>query len=111
MASMIADQMNVAGLCCISYPFHPPDSPEKTRTDHLQGLTTPALFIQGSRDPFGSPDEVSGYGLSSAIQMHWLDGADHSLKPLRKNGGTLQNNLHEVTLQLVAFARRLVLSA
>jgi len=111
MASMIADEMKVAGLCCISYPFHPPDSPEKTRTDHLRGLTTPALFIQGSRDPFGSPDEVSGYGLSSGIHVHWMEGADHSLKPLRKSGGTLQKNLEEVTLHLVAFARRLVRSA
>lgn len=104
MASMVADDMGVAGLCCISYPFHPPDNPEKLRIGHLQGLSTPSLFIQGSRDPFGTPDEVRTYELSKTIHVHWVEGADHSLKPLRRTAGSWQENLESAAQRLVAFA-------
>lgn len=107
MASMIADEMKVTGLCCVSYPFHPPDSPHKTRTAHLQGLSTPALFIQGTRDPFGTPAEVGSYELSGAIQVDWVEGADHSLKPFRKSAGSWQKNLEDAAQRFVAFAQRL----
>ena len=104
MATMIADEMKVAGLCCISYPFHPPDHPGKTRIDHLKTLATPAVLIQGTRDPFGTPDEVHAYELSASIQVDWLEGADHSLKPPRKSPVSWQKNLEHATRRFVAFA-------
>lgn len=103
MASMIADEMKVAGLCCISYPFHPPDDPDKLRTGHLRGLSTPALFIQGTRDPFGTPEEVAGYSLPSSIRVHWLENADHSLKSQRNSWRTSRENLGEAVREMVAF--------
>ncbi|MFT5486908.1 MAG: putative alpha/beta-hydrolase family hydrolase [Paracoccaceae bacterium] len=54
IASMIADEAGVAGLVCLGYPFHPPGKPEKLRTEHLAGLKTPALILQGERDRFGT---------------------------------------------------------
>ena len=63
MASMIADTMAVRGLICLGYPFHPPGQPDKLRTSHLETLRTPALFLQGTRDPFGGQAEVAGYAL------------------------------------------------
>lgn len=80
MASMVADEMEVRSLICFGYPFHPPGKPEKTRTAHLETLRTPTLILQGTRDAFGSRDEVARYSLSSAIRIGWIEGGDHSLK-------------------------------
>ena len=80
MASMVADELAVAGLLCYGYPFHPPGQPQKLRTAHLKDLRTRALIVQGTRDPFGSPDDVKSYELSSTISVEWIEGGDHSLK-------------------------------
>src|SRR5580700_208935 len=48
----------VAGLLLLSYPLHPPRKPEQQRTQHLPDLRTPSLFVQGTRDPFGSIAEM-----------------------------------------------------
>ena len=68
VASMLADELfaagKIAGLLCLGYPFHPPGKPEQLRTKHLAGMKTPALICQGTRDIFGSREEVAGYGLS-----------------------------------------------
>ena len=80
MASMVADEVQARGLVCFGYPFHPPGKPEKTRTAHLADLRTPALILQGTRDAFGTPDEVSTYVLSKMIRIEWLEVGDHSLK-------------------------------
>jgi len=72
IASMVADEAGVAGLICLGYPFHPVGKPERLRVEHLRGLKTPALIVQGDRDPFGSKSDVGAYGLSEAVQVHWL---------------------------------------
>jgi predicted alpha/beta-hydrolase family hydrolase len=48
----------VDGLLLLSYPLHPPRNPAQLRTQHLPKLQTPALFVHGTRDPFGSPEEM-----------------------------------------------------
>jgi len=48
----------VSGLLCLSYPLHPPRKPDQQRTQHLPDLRTPALFVSGTRDPFGSIAEL-----------------------------------------------------
>jgi predicted alpha/beta-hydrolase family hydrolase len=47
-----------AGLLLLSYPLHPPRKPEQLRTQHFFHLQTPALFVQGTRDPFGTIGEL-----------------------------------------------------
>src|SRR5262249_43944608 len=74
MASMVADELGVAGLLCYGYPFHPPGQPEKLRTAHLEHLQTPSLMIQGTRDAFGAPEDVQSYKLSSTIAIEWIEG-------------------------------------
>jgi predicted alpha/beta-hydrolase family hydrolase len=81
MASIVADELAVAGLLCLGYPFHPPGQPAKLRTARLEALKTPALIVQGTRDPFGTREDVSTYVLSPAIQVEWIAGGDHSFKP------------------------------
>jgi uncharacterized protein len=91
VASMLADELHdagaISGLLCLGYPFHPPDQPDRIRTGHLATLRTPALIVQGTRDPFGTRDEVAGYGLSPAIEVLWLEDGDHDLRPRKKVTG------------------------
>lgn len=85
VASMIADENDVNGLICMGYPFHPPGKPDNLRTEHLQHLETPALILQGTRDPFGKPEEVAGYNLSANIKVEWLEDGNHSLETLKRS--------------------------
>jgi hypothetical protein len=78
MATMVADELRVRGVVCLGYPFHPPGQPEKLRTAHLETMTTPALIVQGKRDPFGTSEEVAAYRISPTIRIEWLEG-QHSL--------------------------------
>jgi hypothetical protein len=103
MASMVADELAVAGLICLGYPFHAPGRPESPRIEHLQTLTTPALILQGTRDPFGGEDEVGGYGLSPAIRLHWLGDGDHDLKPRKGSGRTQRGNWEEALEAIEGF--------
>jgi predicted alpha/beta-hydrolase family hydrolase len=103
IASRVADELGVEGLVCLGYPFHPPGRPERLRTAHLVSLRTPALIVQGTRDPFGGPEEVDGYGLSDGIRVRWIEDGDHSLKPRRASGRTEEGNLAEAVEAVVGF--------
>ena len=95
MASLVATERPVAGLVCLGYPFHPPGKPEQTRVEHLRGLQVQTLICQGTRDPFGRPKEVAGYGLGSAIHLVWIEDGEHSFKPSRTSRRTWEQNLGE----------------
>lgn len=94
IASMIADEVSAAGLLCFGYPFKPVGKDEipDDRILHLRTLKTPARIIQGTRDPFGGPEEVEGLHLSSAITFTWLEDGDHDLKPRVKSGHTAKGH-------------------
>jgi predicted alpha/beta-hydrolase family hydrolase len=101
IASMVADETGARGLVCLGYPFHAPGQPDRARTKHLEGLRTPALILQGTRDPFGSPDDVKGYRLSKAIRIEWIEDGDHSFKPRARSARTEAENLGRA-VELVA---------
>ncbi|HSO42260.1 MAG TPA: alpha/beta fold hydrolase [Rhodospirillales bacterium] len=108
IASMVADDAGVRGLVCLGYPFHPPEKQaeaEDKRIAHLKTLRTPALIVQGTRDAFGMPEEVRGYGLSPAIRVHWLEDGDHNFAPRRKSGLTRQQNVDEALQAIACFLR------
>jgi predicted alpha/beta-hydrolase family hydrolase len=107
IASMIADEAGVRGLVCLGYPFHPPGKPEQARTRHLEQLRTPALIVQGTRDPFGKPDEVSKYKLARAIRIQWLEDGDHSFRPRVRSGRTEADNIAQAIAQVTAFMHSL----
>ena len=92
MASLIADEAGVRGLVCLGYPFHPPGKPEKTRTAHLEALTTPCLIAQGERDPMGTKADVAGYTLAPSITIKWLPDGNHDLRPRKASGRTEAEN-------------------
>jgi hypothetical protein len=105
IASMVADDLGVAGLVCLGYPFHPPGKPQNLRTEHLKSLKTPALICHGTRDPFGSPDEIAGYGLSEQIGLHWVADGNHDFAARKKSGHTQEGNIAEAAAAIAAFAR------
>lgn len=79
---LCADQPGlVEGLLLLSYPLHPPRKPEQLRIQHLPKLQTPALFVHGTRDPFGSPEEMeSALSLIPAkTRLLRIEGAGHDL--------------------------------
>lgn len=95
MATLLAaaeDAPPIRRLICLGYPFHPPGKPEILRTDHLLSLSVPTLIVQGDRDPMGNSNEVGGYKLSPAIQLHWCPDGNHDLAPRKNSGFTEKEN-------------------
>jgi predicted alpha/beta-hydrolase family hydrolase len=70
------------GLLLLSYPLHPPNHPEKPRTAFFPDWRTPALFVHGSRDPFGTLDEMRDalQQIPARVQLMPVEGAGHDLK-------------------------------
>ncbi|MGO4123906.1 alpha/beta fold hydrolase [Inquilinus sp. YAF38] len=112
VASMAADELHaaglIAGLLCLGYPFHPPGKPAQLRTAHLAGLATPTLICQGTRDEFGTRDEVAGYALSDRIELLWLEDGDHDLKPRKSiSGFTAADHLRTMAAAVSDWAGRI----
>ena len=79
----IAEGLAASALVLLSYPLHPPGKPEKLRVGHFGAIDVPTLFVNGDRDPFGTPDEVAAHVASIAgpVEVHWLEGQRHDPKP------------------------------
>jgi hypothetical protein len=69
----------VPALLLLSYPLHPPGKPEQLRTAHFPNLQTPALFVHGDKDPFGTPAEMAKW-VSPPHALEIVHGAGHDLK-------------------------------
>jgi predicted alpha/beta-hydrolase family hydrolase len=71
----------VSGLVFLGYPLHPPGRPEQRRDAHLPAIAAPMLFVQGSRDAFGTAEEIRALlpSLRDA-SVHEVPGGDHSFK-------------------------------
>lgn len=78
IATLLADEHDVAGVICLGYPFHPPRQPNRWRVEQLQQLRTPTLICQGELDPFGKREEVERQTLSAAVRLVWMPGGDHN---------------------------------
>ncbi|KQT51595.1 alpha/beta hydrolase [Devosia sp. Leaf420] len=112
VASMIAAEAfaagRIAGLLCLGYPFHPSGKPEQLRVAHLKDLQVPTLICQGTRDALGTKEEVSGYALSPAIEVMWLEDGDHDLKPRKSvSGFSAADHMGSVARGVAEWAGRL----
>jgi len=99
--------VRLKGLLLLGYPLHPPGRPDQRRTAHWPRVHLPALFIQGSRDPFGTPEELraalAGFGGDSRVMI--VDGGDHSFK-VPRSAGRPQDAVHaEIQDAIVAGIR------
>lgn len=72
----------LSGLVLVCYPLHPPGKPERLRVEHLGAITVPCLFISGTKDPFGTPDELLRWTaeIPAPVEHVWIDGGRHDLK-------------------------------
>ncbi|MEM8705675.1 MAG: alpha/beta family hydrolase [Actinomycetota bacterium] len=79
----IAEGLPAAAVVLLSYPLHPPGKPERLRIDHFPELAVPTLFVNGDRDPFGTPDELAAHtpAIAGPVEVHWLAGQRHDPKP------------------------------
>ena len=83
MASHVAAQKTegLAGIIFFGYPLHPPGNPQKRRDAHLPDIAEPMLFVQGSRDTFGTAAEIRALLPSlTRATLYEVAGGDHSLK-------------------------------
>lgn len=82
-ASMLASETSMIAnmLLLLSYPLHPPRKPEQLRTQHFPNLRTPALFIHGTRDSFGSIEEMTAAlaAIPARHQLTSIEKAGHEL--------------------------------
>lgn len=112
MGGRIASQVaatnpdGIDGLVFLGYPLHPPGRPDKMRDEHLPKIKAPMLFVQGSRDAFGTEDEIR-----AVIKKHRLPatlfpiaGGDHSFK-VPKSIAPQQKVYEDVMDEVAAWAR------
>lgn len=112
IASQVAAQTgeNIAGLVFLGYPLHPPGRPDKLRSEHLPKIKAPMLFVQGSRDAFGSKEEIAATikKLKLPATLYAVEGGDHSLKVPKKAGTPQQDVYNDAMDQIMAWSRALV---
>jgi predicted alpha/beta-hydrolase family hydrolase len=105
MASMLLQESTALGCICMGYPFHPPNKPEKLRTEHLLAINKPVLILQGERDTFGTRKEISSYNISTQVQIRYLADGDHGFKPRKASGFTLDDHLNLAITQTAEFIK------
>ncbi len=105
VASMLFEKSDAKACICLGYPFHPPGKPEKLRVEHLKSVEKPMLIMQGERDTFGRQEEIETYNLPEAIKCIYLPDGDHSFKPRKASGYTLDAHLQEAALHISQFIR------
>ena len=94
------------GLLLLSYPLHPPRRPAELRTAHLPDLKTPALFAHGSRDPFGTREEIEAARrlIPAPTALVVLEGAGHDLFRTPRRAGA--DVAAEIVAAFLAFTDR-----
>ncbi len=103
MASLLAEESDVAAVACLGFPFHPPGKPEKYKGEHLASVTKPLLILQGERDTFGKQEEFAEFQLSDSINVTFLPDGDHSFKPRKRSGYTEEGNIQLAVERLATF--------
>lgn len=78
----VTEGLPTAGLVLIAYPLHPPGRPDRLRVEHFPALAVPCLVISGTRDPFGTPDELTAAfaAVPGPVTHEWIDGGRHDLR-------------------------------
>jgi predicted alpha/beta-hydrolase family hydrolase len=95
----------LAGLVLLGYPLHPPGKPDQRRDKHLPAIRRPMLFVQGTRDAFGTPDELAPIirELQPTPRLHAIANGDHSFKLSRKDPAAQAKVFEEVQRAVVSF--------
>ena len=93
----------VAGLVFLGYPLHPPGQTTKLRVEHLEHVGKPMLFVQGTRDALGTPEEIQPHikDLRPTAKIYAIEGGDHSFKAPKKFGMP-QEKIYEAAMDEIA---------
>lgn len=100
----------VDGLVLLGYPLHPPGTPAERRDKHLSAIRRPVLFIQGSRDTFGTPDQLAPAvaAMRPAPTLCVVDDGDHSFKLRRKDPARQAGVYANIQQDIVGWIRTVV---
>ena len=106
IASIVASKgALVDGLALFAYPLHPPKRPELARTVHLAELPVPTLFYSGTRDAFGTAEELAkAVAMVPDAQIHLLEGADHGFSVPKSSGRPRYDVWDDAVASLLAWA-------
>ncbi|MFT5787944.1 MAG: putative alpha/beta-hydrolase family hydrolase [Shewanella sp.] len=105
MSAILAESLAVDGVVCLGYPFIPLKGGEP-RLEPIEKCTAPILVIQGERDKFGHKGLVETWPVMEKVQLHWLTDGDHSFKPRKSSGTTLEANLAQAISLIQAFIKQ-----
>ena len=106
IASQVAasdNSLTLEGLVFLGYPLHPPGRPDKLRDAHLKNVRAPMLFLQGTRDGFGTPGELRAVFKTSKLSatIYVIESGDHSFK-VPKSVGVPQEEVYERAMDEIA---------
>ena len=89
LAADADDPWPALGLVLLGYPLHAPGKPESPRAEHFARLRMPVLFVSGTNDAFGTPDElrVAAKRVRGKVRWHWIPTADHGFRPKKRETG------------------------
>jgi hypothetical protein len=118
MGGRIASQVaaggtgDLAALVLLGYPLHPPGRPDRLRAAHLREVKAPMLFVQGSRDPFGTPAELQPIvsRLAPTADLFVVEGGDHSFK-VPKSAGVKQQDVHRAIQDRIETWLRMIVAS
>ncbi len=106
-ASDAAIRRVVDGLVLLGYPLHPPGRPGQLRAAHLSKVGRPMLFVQGSRDSLGTPDQLARAldAIEPRATIHVVDGGDHSFKVRASSPVPQEDVYREIEERIVAWVK------
>jgi len=95
----------MSGLVLLGYPLHPPGKPTLLRSSHLPRIAVPMLFVQGSRDVFGTSEELRPIveRLAAGTRLFVVEGGDHSLSRPKSAGEPMDKTLGRVADEVAEF--------
>ena len=98
--------LDVSGLVFLGYPLHPPGNPAKLRVEHLEQIHKPMLFVQGTRDALGTPEEIQPFvkHLRPPAKIYAIEGGDHSFKAPKKFALSQENVFEAAMDEIVRWA-------
>ncbi len=109
-AAAAAPLPGVRGLVFLGFPLHPPGRPGTTRAEHLDRVSVPMLFLQGTRDEFAELQLLQSVlkRLDQRATLQLVDGGDHSFRVLKRSGRAEVDVLDELARAIVDWSRTIV---
>jgi uncharacterized protein len=105
VGARIARSVGAQGVVALGFPLHPPGRPERSRAAELDA-GCPLLVVQGSRDAFGTPDEVRAAASGLPVTVHPVAGGDHSFVALRSSERSTKECLEEMAAAVTEWVAR-----